>query len=235
MLIAEAGNLKGDSKLRELFSKAANLAAVACYEDDNRTLAGVITETLQPHRISIGNEARQRLVELLGADRSLSRNELEKLVLYVGAGNEVTIEAIDAIVGDAAGLQLDEIAMAATAGRSGAALADFDRALAGGKSVQSLLLALQRHVLRLHQVRAAIDSGSAFEQAVRSMRPPLHFKVIEAFTTQLRAWTLVDLQKAVSDAQSAIAASRRMPLLERELAERLNLDIASIAAGRRAA
>lgn len=229
-LIVEAGALKSDSKVRELFVKAADLAAIACQEDNSRALAGMIDEIMKSHRVSIASDARQHLTDLLGADRALSRGEVEKLALYAGDGGEVRITDIEAIVGDASDLQVDDIVAAVFERRLKRALADFDRAIAAGEQAQSILLAVQRQVVRLHQARAAMEGGANLDAAMKSLRPPTFFKAADQFAAQLRGWTFPDLSRALSLVQGAVEQSRRQSTLERELVERALIDVAALGA-----
>ena len=213
ILIVEAGDLKADSKLRDLFVKADNAAAVGCYPDDEKALATVVNEVLNLRRITITPQARDHLIALLGADRAFSRNEIEKLSLYAGDGGEIQIEDIDAVVGDASSLQVDEIATSAFAGRTADALRDLDRAAAEGTSAQTVLLAIQRHALKLHQARVSVEAGSSIDAAIKGLRPPVFYKAQTAFAAQLNRWTLAGLGRMLVEIQATIARQRRVTVL----------------------
>src|SRR6185295_3615553 len=88
-LIVEAGNLKPTDSMRVLFEKAAQAAAVACYADEARDIEGLIGETLKAHGLAITSDAREMLVARMGADRVMSRGEIEKLALYATGKTEV--------------------------------------------------------------------------------------------------------------------------------------------------
>ena len=225
VLVVEGGNLKPDSKLRSLFAGAANTAAVACYSDDESSLASVIGDVAARHSLKMPGEVRDYLATFLGADRTLTRNELEKLALYAGPGATVTVEDVDAVVGEASELGLDQIAHAVAAGNVPAALTASDRAVASGESPQSVILALLRHFMRLHGLSSAVAAGKPLDGAMRSLRPPLHFKSQALVQSEVRAWTLPNLTRAIALIQSAAAAARLSSWLERELAERLILDL----------
>jgi len=232
VLVVEGGNLKADSKLRALFVGAFNAAAVACYADDDKSLGDMISEVAREHKLTFSNEARDHLIGLLGADRALSRNEVEKLTLYMGRGAEVTIDDIDAIVGDASELGLDQIVHAAAGGAAREAVTTCDRAIASGESPQSIILALLRHFLRLHLLAAGIEQGKPMESALRSLRPPLHFKAQPLVQAELRKWSLPRLTTAVALIQRATKESRLSSALERELTEKLLLDLTRLSASR---
>ena len=130
--------------------------------------------------MQITPEAKRLLLARLGADRALSRAEIDKLALYAHGKSMIEESDVEAAVGDAAELALDRIVMAAASGRTAAALAECDRSVASGESAQAVIAALQRHFLRLHRMRGALDAGRSMEDVVRSLRPPPHFKQREA-------------------------------------------------------
>src|SRR5262249_49381263 len=128
-LIVEAGSLRPDEALRRLFEKSPNAAAVACYADEARDLEAVITQSLAATGARITPEARRLLIARLGADRALSRSEIEKLAIYAHGKAMIEEGDVEAVVGDAAELALERIVLAAAEGRSAQALAECDRSI----------------------------------------------------------------------------------------------------------
>ena len=116
-LIVEAGNLRPDDALRALFEKSPAAAAVACFPDEARDLEAVIREVFAPAKVQITPEAKRLLLLRLGADRALSRAEIDKLALYAHGKAVIEESDVEAAVGDAAELALDRIVMAAASGR----------------------------------------------------------------------------------------------------------------------
>ena len=98
-LIVEAGSLRKGDALLTLFETAAGAAAVACFPDEARDLEGMVGEVLAAARMQIAPEARQLLVARLGADRALSRAEVEKLVLYARGKARIEEADVEAAVG----------------------------------------------------------------------------------------------------------------------------------------
>jgi DNA polymerase-3 subunit delta len=227
-LVVEAGNLRPDDALRTLFEKARAAAAVACYPDEARDLDGVVREVLAAAKLDIAPGARRLLLARLGADRALSRAEVEKLALYAHGKRVIEEADVEAAVGDAAELALDRIVLAAAAGDAGA-LAEFDRSISAGESAQSVIAALQRHFLRLHRMRGALDAGRSIDDVVRAQRPPLHFKQRDAIEQQCRSWPLPRLSQALARIAEAAKAARLNSGLETILAERLLLDLQALA------
>ena len=137
--------------------------------------------------------------------------------------------AMDPRVKDLADLTLR--LLAAAAGEA-SALAEFDRSVSAGESPQAVIAALQRHFLRLHRMRGALDAGRSMDDIVRGQRPPLHFKQRDAIEQQCRSWPLARLGQALARIAEAAKAARLNSGLEGTLAERLVLDLQALAKAR---
>lgn len=229
-LIVEAGNLRRDEALRLLFERASSAAAIPCYADEARDLEALVRDDLAAARLGITPEARKLLLSRLGADRALSRREIEKLTLYAAGQAAIEVEDVEAIVGDASEQALDKVAMACAEGQAAPALAACDRAIAAGEGAQSVILAIQRHFTRLDRVRALVDQGRSVDEALRQFRPPLHFKIEDAFRGQSRLWSKTKLTRALRVIAAGAKAARLVGTLEQTVAERLILDVAAIPA-----
>ena len=119
LVVVEGGDLAKGTGLRKVFEEAENAAAIACYPDTARDLRALVGEVMAQHRIHIDAEASAYLVDHLGADRSLSRGELEKLALYAGDGGRIELEDAKLSVADSAALSLDDAVLAARSYRAG--------------------------------------------------------------------------------------------------------------------
>ena len=228
-LIVEAGNLRPNDALRALFEKSAQAAAVACFPDEAHDLEDLIRATLKSHGLGIGPEARDLLLARVGADRALSRGEIEKLALYAVGKTEIEPADVEAIVGDASEQTIDRILSAAASGDAARAAAEFARAVAAGESPQGIIAATQRYFQRLHRIRSEIDQGRSFDDAVRTLRPPIHFKQKDALGLQCRVWTTARLTRALSRVARAAKSARLSGTLEEAVAEELLLGLAAAA------
>lgn len=198
LVVVEAGNLAARAKLRSLFEAADNAAAVACYADDSRALQSVIRDTLGARRITVTPDAMAYLQANLGADRLVSRTELEKLALYVGDGGEATLADAVASVGDSAAMTLEDLAFAAAGGDLTGLARALDRAWREGAAPVSVLRSCSRHVQRLQRAAGEIAEGKSTDVAMKSLRPQVFFKQADAFRTQLRHWPPVALGAALT-------------------------------------
>jgi DNA polymerase-3 subunit delta len=228
-LIVEAGNLRPTDALRALFEKSAQAAAVACFPDEAHDLEGLIRETLKAHGLTITSDAREMLVARMGADRVMSRGEIEKLALYAAGKTEVDAADIEAIVGDASELAIDRTLNATVSGDATRAVAEFSRAVASGESPQTIIAALQRYLQRLHRIRSDLDEGASFEDVIRQQRPPVHFKQKDAIGLQCRMWSSPRLTRALARTSQAAKAARLTASLEEAITEELLIALAGAA------
>lgn len=227
-LIVEAGNLRPDEGLRSLFEKAPGAAAIACYADEVRDLDSMVGEVMAAAGMRIAPEAKKLLLGRLGADRALSRAEVEKLTLF--AHGKATIEEADveAAVGDAAEMALDRIVLAAGFGRTADAVVECDRLIAAGESAQGVILALQRHFMRMHRMRGAFDGGKSIDDVMRSLKPQPHFKQKPALEQQCRQWTVPTLDAALRLIGDAAKAARLKSVMETVLTESLLIELGTL-------
>lgn len=228
-LIVEAGSLRPDDALRTLFEKSPSAAAVACFPDEARDLERVVADVLSGAGMEISREARSVLIARLGADRALSRSEIEKLAMYARGKASIDVADVEAAVGDAAEQALDRVVLAAASGQTAAALSECDRSIAAGENPQTVIAAVQRHFVRLHRMRSTFDTGRSLDEVLRTLRPPPHFKQRDALEQQCRTWSIERLDAALARIGETAKAARLNSALEGALTERLLLSLAAMA------
>jgi len=177
--------------------------------------------------LRIDSETKTYLMGRLGADQALSRSEVVKLALYARGGDSISHEDVEAIVGDASEIALENFVYATSGGDSRQALRELRRLAAAGTGHASALLALARHFKQLHRAAATQASGGSLEGAVKSMRPRPHFKREPIFLAHCRRWGAGRLADTLPLIQETIRRSRRSPDLENAFAERLLMTLTS--------
>jgi DNA polymerase III subunit delta len=223
-VIVEAGNLKKDAKLRGVFEKARHLAALACHDNaDTERLAQLIRHELSAAGMSIDKEAEQNLVSLLGGDPGVARSEIDKLVTYAHGSQQLTIGDILAVVGDTSRATLDAAVDTFLDGDVSDALRQITRLQAEGIPADVLLYALGQHLVRLLRLRARMNTGATADTALRSFRPPIHFRRADRMKQQIRRWGRSDLLWALDLAARAHQRVR----LEPQLGEPIASDLAA--------
>lgn len=232
-IIVEAGDLRPSSPLRKLFETDSTALAIACYADAERDLARLVDDMVREAGLSVTPPARALLLQNLGGDRLASRMEIEKLCLYAAGAGQIDVEHIDAILGDVSSLRLDDIVDAAAEGLGERLVSNLARMLAAGGDAGVVAAAAYRHFDLLLKLRLADEAGRSLDQAIGTLRPPLHFRRRDAVKRQAQRWSLAALRNGVDRLYACILAARRNPALAPEITERALLDLARRAGTRR--
>ncbi len=231
LILVEAGELPPRSRLRKAFESSKIAAALPCYPDEGSALGRVIEETASALGLSIEPDALRYLAAALGGDRLMTRAEIEKLGLYLGAEKHITLAHAEACIGDSSILTLDGIAMAATGGDMAAVERGLARAYLEGAVAVTVLRAMARHLQRLHLVAGAKERGNSVEWALKAMRPPLHFKIERAITSQCRKWPAARIAQAMEIVLEAERACKTTGLPAEAICGRALMRVAWAARG----
>jgi DNA polymerase-3 subunit delta len=195
LVVLEGGDLAARSALRKIAEAAPQAAALPCYRDDERALPGVIAETLRAAGLNAAPDAMAYLVGRLGGDRMVTRRELDKIVLYMGAGPDgktaprrVELADAQACVGDTAEITLDDLVYDLGDGALSGLDRALERSLLEGANPVMVLRAAMRHLQRLHLVAGMLAEGASIEAAMKRLRPAPFWKLAPRFRKQAQAW-----------------------------------------------
>ncbi len=217
-IIVEAGDIKPNHALRNLLEKGKGTAALPCYGEDGRDIGRLLDEMLQDAGQIITGDARLALTGSLGQDRKRSRMEIEKLILYSLDLKQIPLEAVEAVVTDAAALSTDAVIDAAFLGRLDIIETEARRVLADGLESGVLLGFALRHAFLLQAIRRDMESGRNVSESVKSFR--VSWKREKAVTEQISRWTETRLERAIQILGDAVLNIRRNAALSEALAVR---------------
>lgn len=233
LILVASGDLGPRSKLRALFEKADEAAALACYADEAQSLEGVIRSSLKKEGLQITSDALGWLTNHLGGDRAQSRREIEKLVVYMGAeaaASNIAITEGDvlACIGDNAAMGLDDLTFAVGDGDHATVQRVYGRMMAEAVSPISALTAVSRHFMRLHETRGRLSDGKNMEQAASSLRPPVFFKHKRRFQTQANRWSENLLARGLEILMDAELAAKSTDMPTEAVVERALIQLAHV-------
>lgn len=226
--LLEAGELRKDSALRKGAESAkAGAVAIAVYEDEAGDLARLARESLARDGVGLTPDALDMFVGRLPRERGVVRQEIERLVLFLGPGSGTIGDAaaLTAHMGVTADASLSEAAAHAAGGRAAPAFAGLRRAMGEGESGVAAVRALGTHLGRLRRISALVEGGSAAEAAAKSSG--VFWKQEREVLRQHRAWTGEALDRAQSELLAADRACKTAGSPDVLLAERLYLTVAA--------
>jgi DNA polymerase-3 subunit delta len=225
-VVIEAGDLRRNAPLRVLCERAKTAVAIGCYADDDRGLARLVDEELRVAGLAIAPDARKALVALIGGDRMASRNEIRKLALYAHGKDSVTLDDVDAVVGDASARGVDSVVDTAFAGRKDEFETEFAKESTAKTAPSTILSAALRQLAQLHKGRLAIEEGASTKEALDAMLPPVHFSRQPLVEAALRIWTAARLLRLMGQLSDAALDVRRQSAHAETIAQRALLSIA---------
>jgi DNA polymerase-3 subunit delta len=225
-LLIEAGDLGRDSALRRAGEKAAACAAVPCYEDEVGDIARFTRQALAAEGLSLTAEALELFVSRLPHERGVARQEIERLILFLGPGSGVSAGANDLtdFLGVEPEASLSEAASDAFGGRLAAAQAGLRRAAREGHGGAAAVRAFTLHLARLRRIAVARHAGASVTEAIKGAQ--VFWKAEREVTRQCRSWTLTEIDEVQPELLAADIACKQTGSPDELIAERLALAMA---------
>jgi DNA polymerase-3 subunit delta len=226
-LIIEAGALERSSALRKA-AESAKAAAVSIpvYEDEVGDVARFVREALAADKVGLSAEALELFVGRLPKERGVARQEIERLILYLGPGSGVTASAADLTpyLGVEPEASLSEAAADAFGGRIAQAQASLRRARAEGEGGPAAVRAIGNHLNRLRRANILAHSGAGAQEAAKAVG--VFWKQEREFLRQMKSWRQEDLDALQGDVLDADRACKSAGSPDHLIVERLALSIA---------
>lgn len=226
-VIVAAGDLRAGGGLRTLFEGANNMAALACYTDDAKTLAALIRSELSASAgiTQITPDAMDYMTSHLGSDRGITRGFLAKIALYVDDKRIVELSDVEKCLPDTGAADMDDFLYSLTAGHIQQTMTALDRLLYDNKESNMLVRMLDGHFKKLQNA------------VVNGQLPRLFWKVEDKFKQAIRIWSESEITTVLIRLNELEKQLRTtgMPaeILLRDFALKLSLRAARLALKRR--
>ena len=175
-LIVSAKDSTTKHSLVTLCDKHPNVASVACYPDEDEQRKKLIYETLIQNNIDISSHLTEYISNKLGDDRSINRNEIEKISLYAAKTKSINKEEIDLVLGDNNLPILDKLVDNVFKGKTETIGPLLTKIRAEGIQPVVIIRYFQSHVKILITIGAKKQKGLSIQAAVNNIRPPIYFK-----------------------------------------------------------
>jgi DNA polymerase-3 subunit delta len=226
-LAVVAGDLKKSSPMRKEFEASPRLLAVVCYEQSAGELANVARQLLAASGIQASSEVCAAVVDAVAGNAALLETEVSKLVSFVGDGNTLSLEDVEAACALNRSATLDSVLDSAFAGQVGRALTGLRELRSEGASATSTLVGLTNHLLLLVEMAAAAGGGRRADVVIKQWKPPVFWKRQDAIIDQVRRLASVDQSGILEAVSAANALARRERQVEWPVLERLVLAVST--------
>lgn len=184
-ILITAGELTTSSALRKFFEKGKNLAAIACYEEDSKSMTDKISSFFIENKMKSSFEVVKYISENIRGDSKILSNFLDKCLLYLGENNELKIENVNQILGYEAENKIQDI-IDAFLNRKNSELEFKIRQLQEENiSEIAVIRSLSKYLEKIYFCLEQVSTGKNVDEAVRSLRPPVFFKQVPNFKKQV--------------------------------------------------
>ena len=197
LLVLEGEYLPPKSPVRQILEKSPLAAVIPCYQDTERSLLGLVRTAAREENVRISEDAEEYLVNRLGADRLVTRQEIEKLMLFAKKTQKLSVDDARCLLEDNGAMSVEELVYAVTDGNYKKISLYANRAAEEGVSNIVIIRAIQRHLYRLYQVSQAVQSGKNIADAMDKLKPRVFFTFKARFQKQLGTWTPSLLERAL--------------------------------------
>ncbi len=188
-ILIQAGDLDKSTSLRKLCEENSHFAAIACYEDDERTIKKLIVDELVKKQVKSSPQVVEFLYEKLGKNRQIINLEIEKIALFLGDKKELTLDDANKINGSEGEESVDNFVINFVSGKFDIASNLAERLVNQGVEPILIIRFLSNYLQKLYQAKCEMEfSGLDFESAVKNQR--LFFKTEIEFKKHLKTVSL---------------------------------------------
>ena len=188
IIIVEAHETTTKHALVKLFESSKTAASIGCYADSVSDIRALASNMFAADNIEASSDALDIIARRLGSDRGSSRREIEKLALMVGPNGKLDSEEVHFALGDNAKLAIDDIADALASGAVARLQQSLQKAWHENTNAVMIVRGCQSYFKQLGLAGYAMRSGQSAQSAIRSLRPPPHFKLQNCLQSHLQRW-----------------------------------------------
>lgn len=173
--------------LARKIEKHPKAVGIQCYLDKERDLAGFAQHYVQQAGYHLQADAAVLLSEVLGKDREITRQELDKLMIYVGESGAIGREDCQQSIAGGRALNIFTLCDAVGSGQGQRVHTLLVEMMEDKVKEDYILTMISRHIRRLWQCAVlAEQSGQPASQAAKQLRPPVAPFAMTQFSGQVR-------------------------------------------------
>ena len=194
-IIFNAGQLDKKSKMRSKFEKSKNLVCIPFYADDTSTLSTLANNYFKKNKIPISQENINIIVERCRGDRKNLKSELSKIESLIKIKNKITGEDIIKVTNLAENYSYSELSDHCL----NKDLKKINNIINENNYSYEDCVAIIRIMLfkvkRLVILKENQKVNMSIDNIISNYRPPIFWKDKELVKSQMKVWSLDNIQK----------------------------------------
>jgi DNA polymerase-3 subunit delta len=230
-LLIKAGNLSPRSSIRKYLEKLEDALIIPFYEDDFVSLKNFIKEKSDKRDFNFDDSAIHAIISMSGFERSQVRDALERIMLYYefSENKNINDEKIKEILFDTSQNQISELCKHICLGETRLSQQIVDRLFLQGVTPPQFISALILHFQKLHVVKLSMASGQSIGNALKQIKPPIFFKEVNAFKTQIQNWNIAKIDRALEILIESDLLTKTKPGLGKSIIGNIVIRLATVA------
>ena len=198
-IISVSGILEKKSKLRNYFEKDKNLACIAFYPDDTKTLLSQANFFLRNKKISISQEVLNKIISRSNGDRKNLNNELLKIENYCLNKKTINSEEIDKLTNMSENNNITELVDNCLAKNNKKLNFLINENNFISEDVILIIRTFLIKAKRLLSLRKEYELNKNIDKTILNFRPPIFWKDKEIVQKQLKQWTVSQIEKLLME------------------------------------
>ena len=189
-----AQNLEKKSSIREICEKEKMTGIVACYQDNQRTLAEYLRKKLHGYS-GLSQEVINFLINNSGLDRKTLSHEIDK-IKSLFLDKKIKSEKLPEVLNNVHNLDFDSVRDACLGAEKENLNKNLGNVIFQNEDAYFYLNSLSRRIQKLHDLNNQYEKDKNLEKAVDNIRPPIFWKDKPIFFKQMKRWNIKKLLEA---------------------------------------
>lgn len=195
-IILSAAELSPSSSIRKFFETTDKIVALPCYIDDIRTIYNIVkTElaTLQPN-----NDIIQYIANNISGNRLVIKQELNKIKTYYLNKQSIDINSIKALLTESHLNDFQDFANNVADKNTVKSIQLLEDLLSSGFPEITLIRVLINYLYRILEVKSLLQDNNNFDNAIKSLKPPVFFKQKDILKRHINLWHTKELELTIT-------------------------------------
>ena len=193
LIIIIANSLGKTSKIRRLFESSKICIACAHYEDDLKSKNQQIQDLEKNINKVLNKDIKIYLSQNLSSDRMISKNEVDKItLLYSNNKKTPELHDIKLIFNDNSDIGLNKISQITLSGQTSKLAINLNKIFAEGINPVAVIRNMLNYVERIQKTQIALKRTNNFEEAIKTLKPPVFWKDKDTFQLHCKKWPMKD-------------------------------------------
>ncbi len=206
-IILRTNTLEKKSKLRNFFEKKKEIIIIPTYEDNDRSLSGIVINFLKKHNIKISREAINLVIRRANGDRQNLNIELGKIFNYSLTNKNISYETIQKLSNLSENFDVNELVNNYLAKNTKNVAKILNENNYTNEDCILILRTLMIKSKILLSIIGNYDRKNNLDEVIAATKPPIFWKDREIVKIQVKSWETNDLKNKIyeiSDIESTV-------------------------------